>query len=1035
MTLNIEELESTIARKYSQYEKIEESTIRFVKEFHENPYAVCFITIPRDGLPNTLDKLTQFQDRIVGKTYFRDEKRLQWNNYLYFVMQEDESESTQLLQIKQMIENNRDYARKYVIKENEVENVLNPQYVSPSIKEPKENILTTWTNIINNAGLNKAIFTDHYLPERIKIIEKSSQKIETTPLQKGKVGQKYTNIPFIDLIKFINYRRYPTRREFNFGKVNLIYGPNASGKTSLLEAIELYYCGKNKRNPDYSPKYKFEIRLRDGSVETVDNTRSKQIFRDHNLEWYGQSEVKTHNIYLSFSRFNYLNTDAAYALSQESLSQNKLEEDLAQLLVGPDAAKIWKNIERLKVELKSHVNDQKSRRNELNEDLKSINDNIDFRLENKKNVDRLRKRIEKSLNSRGWDIPSGDNIEFANSLFDYLSGLESLLERIGNLNLHDNVLSITELTKYFDKYTNVLKEAEDIIIKINRLSEQKRAANEELITYRHTLSILTELQNLVKAKIPNRIAEINEKTDIVSRYSSILAGVENISFSILEEEDIDLGIGHLSNYVADKYENETRELERLGEELVNFRTLRDETEQLFNELRQIALQILANEPQLEECPLCHTHYSNEELTEHINKDIENPFEKRYINTVLEENELKKALMHTTDLKEVIDWIVQYSKLLDLSLDIPVSEYLTMIQQYQDVLFDTENRLKAIDQELKSLEEKGLSRSRYSSIVNELADSGYSLEVYSIEKLSQIELDVKKKIAVLSENLIEFEIEIQAQSVLLKDLLPVENSDIKEYQRVINNEKLALEELVHLLNQLQIYHNTWKWPNDESFHRLRLEIKKIDKDVNRLYSLYSVFDSDTMVSDTIADLNKRKRTIEKDLDNLNIKFNRCSAALRTLNEIDSKYSLQNAMKTTINEHRREIETIFSYIHNPAEFSGLGSSIYTLIREEDGSEANLTTISTGQRTAFALSIFLALNMRLSTAPPILLIDDPIAYIDDLNSLSFLDYLREIVIRGDRQIFFTTANEKMASLFERKFNFLNNDFCKIKLSREIE
>ena len=49
--------------------------------------------------------------------------------------------------------------------------------------------------------------------------------------------------------------------------------------------------------------------------------------------------------------------------------------------------------------------------------------------------------------------------------------------------------------------------------------------------------------------------------------------------------------------------------------------------------------------------------------------------------------------------------------------------------------------------------------------------------------------------------------------------------------------------------------------------------------------------------------------------------------------------------------------------------------------------------------------------------MLIDDPIAHVDDLNALSFLDYLREIAIDGKRQIFFTTANEKIASLFEKQ------------------
>jgi chromosome segregation protein len=95
-----------------------------------------------------------------------------------------------------------------------------------------------------------------------------------------------------------------------------------------------------------------------------------------------------------------------------------------------------------------------------------------------------------------------------------------------------------------------------------------------------------------------------------------------------------------------------------------------------------------------------------------------------------------------------------------------------------------------------------------------------------------------------------------------------------------------------------------------------------------------------------------------------------------------------------------------------------------------------VSSGQRAAYVLSIFLALNSRLKFAPPVILIDDPIAHIDDLNTLSFLDYLRDIAIAGQRQIFFTTANDKIAALFERKFDFLGPDgFQRLNLASNVE
>ena len=62
-----------------------------------------------------------------------------------------------------------------------------------------------------------------------------------------------------------------------------------------------------------------------------------------------------------------------------------------------------------------------------------------------------------------------------------------------------------------------------------------------------------------------------------------------------------------------------------------------------------------------------------------------------------------------------------------------------------------------------------------------------------------------------------------------------------------------------------------------------------------------------------------------------------------------------MESALQENRTAIETIFSQIHAPAEFRGLGTNWTTLIRKADESEAKLTEISTGQRAAFALSVF--------------------------------------------------------------------------------
>lgn len=78
-----------------------------------------------------------------------------------------------------------------------------------------------------------------------------------------------------------------------------------------------------------------------------------------------------------------------------------------------------------------------------------------------------------------------------------------------------------------------------------------------------------------------------------------------------------------------------------------------------------------------------------------------------------------------------------------------------------------------------------------------------------------------------------------------------------------------------------------------------------------------------------------------------------------------------------------------------------------------------MSTGQRTALVLSVFFQMNLTADYTPAFLLLDEPVANIDDLNILALIDFLREFVIIHHRQIIVTTANQNVAKLFRRKFS----------------
>ena len=77
-------------------------------------------------------------------------------------------------------------------------------------------------------------------------------------------------------------------------------------------------------------------------------------------------------------------------------------------------------------------------------------------------------------------------------------------------------------------------------------------------------------------------------------------------------------------------------------------------------------------------------------------------------------------------------------------------------------------------------------------------------------------------------------------------------------------------------------------------------------------------------------------------------------------------------------------------------------------------------------------MSMNMSLKNGPPFFIFDDPITYIDDLNILSFLDYLQTVALKGDRQILFATASNKISTLLQKKMDFMQERFNIIPLNR---
>lgn len=66
--------------------------------------------------------------------------------------------------------------------------------------------------------------------------------------------------------------------------------------------------------------------------------------------------------------------------------------------------------------------------------------------------------------------------------------------------------------------------------------------------------------------------------------------------------------------------------------------------------------------------------------------------------------------------------------------------------------------------------------------------------------------------------------------------------------------------------------------------------------------------------------------------------------------------------------------------------------------------------------------------------ILLDEPVANMDDIHVLNLMDILRDLALNGT-QIFFTTANPDVALLFRRKFSFFGAEYKHFTFIRHVD
>lgn len=1005
--------------------------IRCKRNYNSKTYEVYYFDFSTNWIKQNLD-LNNYLSTIIKTDYYSNPGYLQWNYYFVFLHESD------ICIEKKIIEENEEFARKFVVKYELLESWLENRFKSSSTSEPvipSKDLSIIWMEKLKENDLDCVYLDISYEKGFNRFLDKDPIKDSDDIDNSKNFDVKNDKVTHINRLCLERYRKSPKIKTFEFGKVNLIIGNNGSGKTSLLEAIELFICGKNFRNPkkiDMSTSikvfFKNESFYRDIDLKNVTK------YRERDASWYNNVYKNKNNLYISFNRFNFYNTDSALSLSNDRGSSEEIFEAFQEIALGPKVNYINDRLKNFYEKFNSELKRCDKALYECQTTLETETKDLE-KLKNNNNLEIFFNIFITELRSIGWKgkVPANyedlvifehDYVILSNSLRKILKNIDWLKDVTQNsLNVNINKLEKLNLEIIAtNNKTYALKK------EIERLNSVK-----DLLQYK--IDHFNKLKRYFSNKRSIELIGLDEKIYGLqceaSKYQKVIDNTKDIDFSLYAKYK-----NCTFNELEEKLKKEIAETEEESSSLVteinNLEINLSKLEKLVTEIRKKGLELISSFSDIHICPLCNTTFEKDEFKKLIREKYENIEGannlKYYIN---EHNRIITRLNHLHNnynnlklIKNSISVLNDYQNNYDNKLPVILEKLkLAAREKFEiahklDELSSLRTHLNAnnyFEQEYKLLMEETVKLLRLAP--SSITENRIEKEIINFNKHYE---DTISQISECNYELIE-------QNKLRKEIsYQFSNNSTSE-----NLEHLIQKKLETINESLLILQST----SDLITVHPNEPIIRIQRKLDLLYSIFEKFKDEKRQNDTT------ELIIERGLS----KITECNEKISELTErkailqhgystiecILDKFGKEKYLQSFLDENKKEILNIFKMIHAPREFENINFNEelhIVLERENSEGDAELSTISTGQRSALALSIFLCLNKKLQNGPPFLIFDDPIAYIDDLNILSFIDYLREIALNTNRQIFFATANENLAFLFHQKFGFLDTSEFKI-------
>jgi chromosome segregation protein len=1010
---------------------VEDAVVRAERRYEGKSYAVAYVDLA-DDVVGRAQYLHEFQERILGDDFFGTSGDLRWNKYLFIVAGPKSRSHGDFEAAKAAIESDKEYARKRVVSEMELEALLSAaSHFTPSTTDKDFNVVSEWEKRLAVADLDELLDR----PVRKEVLERIGLRTaKRVPVNdKSLVLSPADSLlakSWLASISIDRFRPVHDGRSYKFGQVTLILGANGTGKTSLLEAIEFFYCGHNRR-PTGSTTPKISGHLT-GSREPVPAPTESARIKARCFSWYNRDERLAKSILGAFTRYNFLDTDAAFRLSTE-IEPTEIPNDLSRLLVGSDAAAIWDYLSKISPEVETAYERAILTTDDVQQKLDSARKELSELQSRPSNAKALTEAFRASLGSLRWRAAvASDPLVTAHEV----KPLQTLLGHLqALLAAGTDAVSIDAIARRGQEIAVALSEAGPLETRrIEHASEVKRIAERAVASERAAQTLERWLPYVLGGFSAARARLVAAKAvaDLALGRLGLHAtgGVPEVPDSYAATP-LNVALeGAVANVEVAK--TQVSNLEKLS---ATFSTAAAARAQAAYQLQSAARALFESGHPPDDCPICHAKYVPSELSALV-AGITSVFENKD-----EANQVAAQLSAARqDLDRLQGWVSYFQSLQRIAIAIglaphaacgAIPQHLVRLRSESAI---ASSELVQANKDWDQLAGSGLTTSQHDLLRQDVAlilrSPDSELEVAKIK-------DEQGRLLGDATALRELE---RAQLALLSDI----TAQLAEMSARLSTgtwqtRAFATGGMQALLTMQQEVTSL----QDRS--RSLLELIDIDgaaslADANlavvaatRIHGeATQAASNESSASVTISSLTERIDQLDRQLSRASDKAKNYLAARDALASLATECSLERATQKSLETIGSQINEIFGRIHSPNEYEYVGRGNVLLQTSTTKHARTLEQVSTGQRAAFALSVFLAMNRSAAVAPPVLLIDDPIAHIDDLNALSFLDYLRDLAVNSNRQIFFATADNRIAALFERKFSFLAESFQTIRLAR---